>query len=108
MDKISPEFHTIYESCESSLLVDFATLSINLHLEGLNSIMQYVTDLQMQIEEVQESAITLREIVSSKSMQLKKTLSTLSLSHIQEIKQKGVWFIMCFVVCMINFCISFS
>ncbi|KAJ8937448.1 hypothetical protein NQ314_011837 [Rhamnusium bicolor] len=54
VDIKSPELHSVYKSCESSLLLDFGVLNIILHQEGLLSLIRYGTNIQNDITQLLE------------------------------------------------------
>ncbi|XP_018574731.1 vacuolar protein sorting-associated protein 13 isoform X2 [Anoplophora glabripennis] len=49
IDTNSPELHSKYQSCETSLILDFGVLNITLHQEGLLSLIEFKTLLLDQI-----------------------------------------------------------
>lgn len=75
----------MYNSCESTVKVHFATLTLMLHLEALKSMLQYTTDLQTQLEETEQE---LGES-TTRSVRLSRTISTLSVSLLEDAKKKG-------------------
>ncbi|XP_031336343.1 vacuolar protein sorting-associated protein 13 isoform X2 [Photinus pyralis] len=56
VNKLSPEFHTKHQSCESRLILNFTKLNVTLHQEGLLALLKFGTDLQTQIEDVTSNA----------------------------------------------------
>lgn len=52
VDKKSPEFHSKYNSCESTLALKFDCLSMVLHQEALLTLIRRVTDMQTEINTI--------------------------------------------------------
>lgn len=87
VEKVCPEFKTIYNSCESKVTMHFATLTLLLHLEALKSIMKYATDLQSQIEEARETVEPVRSL--RRPSMVSETISYLSLNIIEDARKKS-------------------
>ncbi|KAF5306759.1 hypothetical protein FQA39_LY01517 [Lamprigera yunnana] len=81
VDKQSPEFHSKYHSCETSLLLDFSVLNITLHQEGLLGLLKFVNDLKVQIEEVTTSV---EDVIESRTRM--KRLSSVAESLVLDLK----------------------
>ncbi|KAF2903862.1 hypothetical protein ILUMI_02321 [Ignelater luminosus] len=58
VDKKSPEFHSKHQSCESKLNLEFSSLNMVLHQEGLQSLLKFTTELQMQVEDLRKPSST--------------------------------------------------
>lgn len=56
VNRSSPEFHSKYQSCEAKLSLEFTSLNVVLHQEGLQSLLKFTTELQMQIEDLRSNA----------------------------------------------------
>lgn len=52
MDKKSPEFHSKYHSCESSLYLHFSSLNVLLHQESLQELMKFSIETQNDLNEI--------------------------------------------------------
>ncbi|KAF5289221.1 hypothetical protein FQR65_LT00109 [Abscondita terminalis] len=55
VNRLSPDFHSKYQSCETRLILDFSMLNITLHQEGLLGLLKFATDLQSQIKDITSS-----------------------------------------------------
>lgn len=55
MDKKSPEFHSIYHSCESNLFLEFSSLNVLLHQESLQELMTFAMDVQTDLNDIMAS-----------------------------------------------------
>nr|XP_022907818.1 vacuolar protein sorting-associated protein 13-like isoform X1 [Onthophagus taurus] len=76
VDKKSPDFATTYKSTEALLSVDIEVIQLRLHQEILHSLVQYVNDLQIQLEELQKPTKPMRLNSSLSSMrQVKRSIS---------------------------------
>ncbi|KAJ8953002.1 hypothetical protein NQ318_015363 [Aromia moschata] len=87
VDIKSPELHSTYKSCETSLLLDFRVLGIILHQEGLLSLIQFSTDLQDQIMELTQ--LNQRDRIAT--ARLDRKISTISESStIQKMPERVI------------------
>ncbi|XP_044259687.1 vacuolar protein sorting-associated protein 13 isoform X2 [Tribolium madens] len=77
VNKNSPEFHSTYKSCETSLVLEFAKLGIILHKEGLLGLIQFATNLQTEIDDIWGSR-PLERVGSTHTPTFKSQLSTIS------------------------------
>ncbi|KAL1509353.1 hypothetical protein ABEB36_004107 [Hypothenemus hampei] len=55
VDPRSPDLHTVYNSCETSLGIDFSILNVVLHQEGLLSLISFAQSLMDTINEITEN-----------------------------------------------------
>jgi hypothetical protein len=78
VDKSSPEFHSTYKSCESTLVLEFAKLGVVLHKEGLLSMIKFGTELQSDIEETWGDRGPRERIATTHSPGFKQQLSVIS------------------------------
>ncbi|KAI4459978.1 vacuolar protein sorting-associated protein vps13 [Holotrichia oblita] len=72
VDKKCPDFKTTYNCCESMLSFEFALIKIVLHQEVLLELVKFTSDLQVQLEELQNTVDTFR------ASDFKRRLSSIS------------------------------
>lgn len=96
MDPKSPYLHSTYKSCETSLNLNFAKLTVVLHQEGLLAIMAFATSLQEEITQI------LQNKKVDKIASAGRRLSTISESKIQSIATKSKFKLKCFVCMKVN------
>ncbi|RZC35600.1 vacuolar protein sorting-associated protein 13A-like, partial [Asbolus verrucosus] len=89
VDKGSPEFHSVFHSCETCLILTFAKLGIILHKESLLALIQFATGLQSDLEEAAGlKGDLVRKVSSTSTPNLKKQLSTISEGFGQTVESK--------------------
>ncbi|KAL3279818.1 hypothetical protein HHI36_017325 [Cryptolaemus montrouzieri] len=88
VEEKAPDFHTTYKSCKIKLSAEVSVINVNLHQEGLLSLIQFQTQLQSDLEESQGEDM---KITTSSISQFKRTVSIASgLSQLsQHVMQVG-------------------
>lgn len=89
VDSKSPDLHSVYKSCETSLNLNFAVLNIILHQEGLLSIIAFATALQDEITHIMENKKTDRVAYAG------RRLSSISESKLPSGTTKGDQILKC-------------
>lgn len=88
VDKKSPEFHSKFMSCEQRVLLNFTSIKVQLHQEGLQALLQTANDFQTRLEAATKPPPGKDRIVSA-AAQKGKRLSVIQEGQTVVAKKQG-------------------